>query len=192
MDLDDTLPIPHQIALVESQIQSHLTALSSLQSQLDQLQSQLSTIPSKSTIPPLPTPYPLLPAEYKRYGRQLIMPEVGLPGQLALKNASVLIVGAGGLGCPAAAYLAGAGVGHIGIVDGDVIEESNLQRQILYGGKVGKSKAESLVEVLKKYVSSWVNRYYIKELARLSYYISTWIQYTSTKLYLTHRTVSTL
>jgi molybdopterin/thiamine biosynthesis adenylyltransferase len=84
------------------------------------------------------------------------MPEVGLPGQLALKNASVLIVGAGGLGCPAAAYLAGAGVGHISIIDGDVIEESNLQRQILYGGKVGKSKAESLVEVLKRYVSSWV------------------------------------
>jgi adenylyltransferase/sulfurtransferase len=81
------------------------------------------------------------------------MPEVGLPGQLALKNASVLIVGAGGLGCPAAAYLAGAGVGHITIVDGDIIEESNLQRQILYGGKVGRNKAESLVEVLNGYVS---------------------------------------
>jgi adenylyltransferase/sulfurtransferase len=80
------------------------------------------------------------------------MPAIALAGQLALKNASVLIVGAGGLGCPAAAYLAGAGIGHIGVVDGDVVEESNLQRQILYGGKVGRNKAESLVEVLRGYV----------------------------------------
>ena len=69
------------------------------------------------------------------------MPEIGLQGQLNLKKSSVLIIGAGGLGCPAAIYLAGAGVGHIGIVDGDVVEESNLHRQILHGGKVGTNQA---------------------------------------------------
>ncbi|KAF2196343.1 hypothetical protein GQ43DRAFT_262329 [Delitschia confertaspora ATCC 74209] len=93
--------------------------------------------------------WPLEKAEYKRYGRQLIMPEIGLQGQLRLKNASVLIVGVGGLGCPAAAYLAGAGVGKIGIIDGDVVEESNLHRQILHStSRVGMSKVESAMVFL--------------------------------------------
>ncbi|KAF2753128.1 Molybdopterin-synthase sulfurtransferase [Pseudovirgaria hyperparasitica] len=90
--------------------------------------------------------WPLSGDEYRRYGRQLIMPEVGLAGQMKLKNASVLIVGVGGLGCPAAAYLAGAGVGTIGLVDADDVEVSNLHRQILHGtAKVGMSKVESAV-----------------------------------------------
>jgi adenylyltransferase/sulfurtransferase len=97
------------------------------------------------------------------------MPEIGLAGQLALKNAAVLIVGAGGLGCPAAAYLAGAGVGRIGVVDGDVIEESNLQRQILYGGKVGRNKAGSLVEVLRGYVHNcYLSRFQTPSLISIS------------------------
>lgn len=76
-------------------------------------------------------------------------------GQLRLKAASVLIVGAGGLGCPAAAYLAGAGVGTIGIVDGDVVETSNLHRQILHStSKVGMKKVDSVISYLKSYVSS--------------------------------------
>ncbi|KAF2182541.1 molybdopterin biosynthesis protein moeB [Zopfia rhizophila CBS 207.26] len=88
--------------------------------------------------------WPLDYSEYKRYGRQLIMPEIGLQGQLRLKNASVLIVGVGGLGCSAAAYLVGAGVGTVGLIDGDVVEESNLHRQILHStARVGMTKVDS-------------------------------------------------
>lgn len=92
--------------------------------------------------------------EYQRYGRQLIMPEIGLQGQLRLKKAKVLIVGAGGLGCPAAAYLAGAGVGCIGLVDGDVVEASNLHRQIAHSTfRVGVQKVDSAVQYLQECVS---------------------------------------
>lgn len=76
--------------------------------------------------------WPLTLEEYQRYGRQLITPQVGINGQLALKNSKVLVVGAGGLGSPALAYLAGAGVGHIGIVDNDSVDVSNLHRQIIH------------------------------------------------------------
>src|SRR5271154_4599579 len=88
-------------------------------------------------------------AEFARYSRHLIMPEVGLEGQKAIKSASVLIIGAGGLGTPSATYLAAAGVGRIGIVDFDIIEKSNLHRQILYSEQdVGRSKAEVAKERL--------------------------------------------
>lgn len=91
--------------------------------------------------------------EYKRFGRQLIMPEIGLRGQLRLKNTRVLIVGAGGLGCPAAAYLAGAGVGTLGLVDGDTVEVSNLHRQIAHSTqRVDRYKVDSAIE----YLSGWV------------------------------------
>ena len=82
--------------------------------------------------------------EVARYSRHLIMPEVGMDGQLKLKAASVLCVGAGGLGSPVAMYLAAAGVGRIGIVDFDVVDYSNLQRQIIHGTPdVGRPKLES-------------------------------------------------
>jgi len=82
--------------------------------------------------------------EIKRYSRHLIMPEVGIDGQRKLKESSVLCIGAGGLGSPAAMYLAAAGVGRIGIVDFDVVDFSNLQRQLLHGtSDVGRSKLES-------------------------------------------------
>jgi len=82
--------------------------------------------------------------EVARYSRHLIMPEVGLDGQLKLKAASVLCVGAGGLGSPVALYLAAAGVGRIGIVDFDVVDYSNLQRQVIHGTPdVGRPKLDS-------------------------------------------------
>jgi adenylyltransferase/sulfurtransferase len=83
-------------------------------------------------------------AELSRYGRHLILPEVGLEGQRKLKRASALVVGAGGLGSPLAMYLAAAGVGRLGIVDFDYVDESNLQRQILHGSaRVGSLKTAS-------------------------------------------------
>ncbi|KAJ5607097.1 hypothetical protein N7537_003716 [Penicillium hordei] len=95
--------------------------------------------------------WPLLQEEYKRYGRQMIVSQVGLKGQLKLRSARVLLVGAGGLGCPAAQYLAGAGVGTIGLIDGDTVEVSNLHRQVLHRTKnVGKYKVDSAIESLKE------------------------------------------
>lgn len=89
--------------------------------------------------------------DVSRYSRQMLLPGFGVQGQKALKSASVLIVGAGGLGCPCAAYLAAAGVGKIGIVDFDVVEKSNLHRQILHSeAKVGLSKVDSLVIALRE------------------------------------------
>jgi len=85
----------------------------------------------------------LSPAEIKRYSRHLILPEVGMAGQIKLKQSSALVIGAGGLGVPLTQYLAAAGVGRLGIVDFDVIDESNLQRQVLYGTRdVGRKKLE--------------------------------------------------
>ena len=99
---------------------------------------------SKGAPPSAASPLPLSAEEIRRYSRHLIMPEVGLKGQVKLKNASVLLIGAGGLGSPLALYLAAAGVGRIGIVDFDVVDESNLQRQIIHGtSDVGRSKLES-------------------------------------------------
>lgn len=89
-------------------------------------------------------PEGLTTAEHLRYSRHLLIPAVGEAGQLRLKNAAVLLIGAGALGSPSALYLAAAGVGRIGIVDDDRVETSNLQRQILHGeSSVGKSKLES-------------------------------------------------
>ena len=90
------------------------------------------------------SPGDLSPAELARYDRHLTLPEVGLEGQRKLKAARVLMIGTGGLGSPLGLYLAAAGVGTLGIVDFDVVEESNLQRQIMHGTKdVGRPKVES-------------------------------------------------
>jgi molybdopterin/thiamine biosynthesis adenylyltransferase/rhodanese-related sulfurtransferase len=89
-------------------------------------------------------------AEQIRYGRHLALPEVGPAGQLRLKQSSVLLVGLGGLGAPSALYLAAAGVGRLGLLDGDVVETSNLQRQVLYReADVGHRKAEAARDQLQ-------------------------------------------
>lgn len=89
--------------------------------------------------------------ELQRYGRHLIMPEVGLDGQQKLKQSKVLVIGAGGLGSPAAMYLAAAGVGTMGIADFDLVEHSNLQRQLLHGtDDVGAPKVESAARQMKE------------------------------------------
>jgi molybdopterin/thiamine biosynthesis adenylyltransferase/rhodanese-related sulfurtransferase len=101
-----------------------------------------------SALPPLVEPAAeLTKEEVARYSRHLIIPDVGVTGQKRLKNAKVLVIGAGGLGSPALLYLAAAGVGTLGIVDFDVVDESNLQRQVIHGqSDVGKLKAASAQE----------------------------------------------
>ncbi|WP_341717727.1 adenylyltransferase/sulfurtransferase MoeZ [Micromonospora sp. FIMYZ51] len=97
------------------------------------------------SLPPLVEPAAELTVdEIRRYSRHLIIPDVGVTGQKRLKNARVLCVGAGGLGSPGLLYLAAAGVGTLGIIDFDVVDESNLQRQVIHGvSDVGRPKAES-------------------------------------------------
>jgi adenylyltransferase/sulfurtransferase len=102
---------------------------------------------SEQTISPAVDQVQLSREEIRRYGRHLLMPEVGLDGQKKLKNSRVLLIGAGGLGSPLAMYLAAAGVGTIGVVDFDVVDYSNLQRQILHGtSDVGRSKLQSAAD----------------------------------------------
>ncbi len=92
----------------------------------------------------------LTPEEFRRYSRHLVLPHVGIAGQEKLKAASVLIIGAGGLGSPAALYLAAAGIGRLGLVDFDVVDESNLQRQILHKTQnVGRPKLASAREAIQ-------------------------------------------
>src|SRR5271168_5039526 len=88
--------------------------------------------------------------EILRYSRHLILPEVGMEGQLKLKQAKILLVGAGGLGAPLGLYLAAAGVGKIGIVDFDVVDFTNLQRQVIHGTKdVGRKKLDSAYDSMR-------------------------------------------
>ncbi len=103
-------------------------------------------------LPPLVDPAAELTLdEVRRYSRHLIIPDVGMSGQKRLKNAKVLVIGAGGLGSPALLYLAAAGVGTLGIVDFDVVDESNLQRQIIHGqSDIGRSKAASARDSVKE------------------------------------------
>ncbi|MFF0147146.1 adenylyltransferase/sulfurtransferase [Amycolatopsis sulphurea] len=103
---------------------------------------------SDTALPPLVEPAAeLTKEEVARYSRHLIIPDVGVAGQKRLKNAKVLVIGAGGLGSPALLYLAAAGVGSLGIIDFDVVDESNLQRQVIHGqSDVGKLKAASAQE----------------------------------------------
>ncbi|KAI1171200.1 adenylyltransferase [Nemania sp. FL0916] len=143
-----------QISRTEDELQRLRSQLADLETSSQQEAHQPESPPPAATSQPEPTEgktpqewkWPLKEDEYARYGRQLILPSVGIKGQLRLKSAAVLIVGAGGLGCPAAAYLAGAGVGMLGVVDGDTVEASNLHRQIAHSTAwVGAKKVDSLI-----------------------------------------------
>ncbi len=105
-----------------------------------------------SSLPPLVQPAAELSNdEVARYSRHLIIPDVGMDGQKRLKNAKVLVIGAGGLGSPTLLYLAAAGVGTIGIVEFDVVDESNLQRQVIHGqSDVGRPKGESARDSIRE------------------------------------------
>jgi sulfur-carrier protein adenylyltransferase/sulfurtransferase len=107
--------------------------------------STLTTNDSSVSLKPLVEPAgELTPAEVERYSRHLIIPEIGAAGQRRLKNAKVLVIGAGGLGSPALLYLAAAGVGTLGIIDDDTVDLTNLQRQVIHGvADVGRPKIES-------------------------------------------------
>jgi len=109
-------------------------------------------------LPPLVEPAESLTVdEVRRYSRHLIIPDVGMDGQKRLKNARVLCVGAGGLGSPTLMYLAAAGVGTLGIVEFDTVDESNLQRQIIHGqSDIGRSKAESARDSVRE-INPYVN-----------------------------------
>jgi sulfur-carrier protein adenylyltransferase/sulfurtransferase len=112
----------------------------------------------REAIPPLVSPGPALTVdEVRRYSRHLIIPDVAMAGQQRLMNAKVLCVGAGGLGSPALMYLAAAGIGTLGIVEFDTVDESNLQRQIIHGqSDIGKSKAQSAKEKISE-INPYVN-----------------------------------
>ena len=105
----------------------------------------MSSATAAASMPPLVEPADELTIdEVRRYSRHLIVPDVGMTGQKRLKNARVLVIGAGGLGSPALLYLAAAGVGTLGIVEFDEVDESNLQRQIIHGqSDIGRPKADS-------------------------------------------------
>jgi molybdopterin/thiamine biosynthesis adenylyltransferase len=106
--------------------------------------------PQPEPAPPVPAPAGLSDAELERYSRQLVLPEWSEAAQLALRDAGVLVIGAGALGSPVAAYLAGAGVGRLGLVDDDDVEVSNLHRQHLhFTPDVGVPKAESAAAKLR-------------------------------------------
>lgn len=102
--------------------------------------------------PPLVEPADTLTVdEVRRYSRHLIIPDVGMAGQKRLKNAKVLAIGAGGLGSPVLMYLAAAGVGTLGVIDFDTVDESNLQRQVIHGqSDIGRSKAQSARDTIKE------------------------------------------
>ena len=149
--------------ILSLRIQQLEQEIQSLRLQRDGLKEKRSSTTNASSST---TDLPLELNEYIRYGRQMIIPKVGLPGQLALRRSSVLVIGAGGLGCPVLLYLGAAGIGllviddltrigTLGIADHDRVDLSNLHRQILHRtGNVGELKTTSAARTLKEYLPS--------------------------------------
>jgi adenylyltransferase/sulfurtransferase len=138
---DETAALKARIAELEAELAQHrATAAAS--------NSAAPSAPNGSTST---SQTPLSRSEYLRYSRQLLLPQIGLPGQLALKRSRVLIIGLGGLGSPAALYLAGAGIGTIGLVDHDIVEASNLHRQIIHRtSSTGVPKVHSAAAAIRE------------------------------------------
>lgn len=110
----------------------------------------LQRLKARAAPPAAPQGGPFRDAELTRYARHILLREIGGPGQLRLKEAKVLVIGAGGLGSPVILYLAAAGVGTIGVIDGDVVEASNLQRQIIHtDGRIGQPKVQSALAAVQ-------------------------------------------
>src|SRR5439155_1989922 len=111
--------------------------------------SEMYIMSTPDLLGPRPAPVTFSPQEIARYSRHLIMPEVALEGQKRLKASSVLLIGAGGLGAPLGLYLAAAGLGRLGLGDFDIVDFSNLQRQVLhFTSDVGRPKLQSATEKL--------------------------------------------
>ncbi|KAK6202427.1 uncharacterized protein RJT21DRAFT_19656 [Scheffersomyces amazonensis] len=128
-----------------------------LLSRIKELEIENQELKSSHSVNQSPELYPKIDEhlsldEYKRYGRQMIVPQFGsLPSQIKLKNSSILVVGAGGLGCPALLYLSAAGIGNIGIIDDDIVDISNLHRQVLHTtNNVGMYKCDSAKQYISK------------------------------------------
>lgn len=103
--------------------------------------------------------------EFRRYGRQMVLPEIGIKGQLRLKHSSILVIGAGGLGCPAIAYLVGAGIGLLGVVDSDTIDLSNVHRQTIHKPKeAGMNKVDSIQNFASELNSNVKVRTYLQRI----------------------------
>ncbi|KAM0746058.1 hypothetical protein T439DRAFT_330042 [Meredithblackwellia eburnea MCA 4105] len=140
-------------AIVEEELRVARQRVTQLERELESLQTQLENETNESSNgQQRPKELNGLSLrEYLRYGRQMILKEVGLPGQQALKKAHILVIGAGGLGSPVLLYLGSAGVGEITIIDHDVVELSNLHRQVIHSeGRIGGFKAESAKECLQQ------------------------------------------
>lgn len=142
----------------QAEHQALLDKVSRLESHVAQLESKLNSVRIKDPVFQSPSD-PLHPAavvtrlnrdDISRHSRQLLMPEIRVAGQLAIKNCSIILIGAGGLGSPAALYLAAAGVGRIGIVDFDVVELNNLHRQVIHNQqRIGMSKSASAQQTVR-------------------------------------------